>query len=410
MRILFVASSFPYPAIDGLKGTVLAALEHLARRHRITLVSSGGPAVLAEHTAAVRAMGIEVRLAPPPPPRGIGRKLWNLLFERVPDLVAAHRSTAMASLIRALASSGSFDLVHLDFGPMAQYLDEASPVPVVVNAHDSFSLNYGRRARAASLASFYFQIQADRFASFERRWLSRPAGVFVVSPDDLEHLRQLAPEAHLRMAPQGVDSRYFTPPGEPGDPATLVFHGNIGYHPNLDAIARLVDEILPIVWKSRADVRLVIAGQRPPPHVRALARDPRISVTGALADIRPAIGAGRINVNPLELGTGVKNKVLEAMAMERAVVASPAAVRGITTAIPGEELAVCDSPAAFAGAVLELLADPARAAEMGHRARLRVVADYPRERFVEELERLYADAVKAGSGQGADRPAVRTPR
>jgi glycosyltransferase involved in cell wall biosynthesis len=128
----------------------------------------------------------------------------------------------------------------------------------------------------------------------------------------------------------------------------------MSYHANVAAALYLVEHILPRIWRKRPSVRLVLAGCDPPRILRRLARNPRIELTGYVADLRPYIAQAQVAVCPLPYAVGIQNKVLEALALGTPVVASPCAIAGLQT-VPGRDLLVADHPDTFASAVLHLL-------------------------------------------------------
>lgn len=155
----------------------------------------------------------------------------------------------------------------------------------------------------------------------------------------------------------------------------IVFTGQMDYRPNIEAVTDFAHATLPLIRAAHPTARFAIVGRAPTPDVRALAGLPGVVVTGEVPDTRPWLAAATAVVAPLAVARGVQNKLLEAMAMARPVVASPSAAQGIDATV-GEHLLVADGPAATADAVGTLIADPARADAMGHAARARMQARY----------------------------------
>jgi glycosyltransferase involved in cell wall biosynthesis len=181
------------------------------------------------------------------------------------------------------------------------------------------------------------------------------------------------------VVPNGVDHDYFAPertyppPLGPGGPV-VAFTGDMSYRPNQDAVLWFAREILPELRASRSDLRFVVVGRRPGRRLRRAALRLGFDLTGTVPDVRPFLAHAAVAVAPLRIAQGVPNKVLEAMAMGKAVVATPAAVAGLPVHA-GEDILVGETPAAFAAAVIGAL-DPSRAADLGARARARVLADH----------------------------------
>jgi glycosyltransferase involved in cell wall biosynthesis len=183
-----------------------------------------------------------------------------------------------------------------------------------------------------------------RLARRYERWMFAPyRRVVVVSQRDRDELLALNPTLQVEVIPNGIDLAYFTPQTLEREPATLLFVGNYEYAPNVDAALRLAREVLPQVQARLPEARLWLVGHAPTPEMQALVND-AITVTGSVPDVRPWLATATAFVSPLRLGAGIKNKVLEALAMGCPVVATPLSVDGID-AQHGREVLVGDGEA-----------------------------------------------------------------
>jgi sugar transferase (PEP-CTERM/EpsH1 system associated) len=185
----------------------------------------------------------------------------------------------------------------------------------------------------------------------------------------------------------GIDTLHFDPAGAferlpKGEGPLIVFTGQMDYRPNVDAVSTFVGEALPVIRRRHPTARFAIVGRAPTPAVRALATEPGVTVTGEVADVRPWLAAAEVCVAPLLLARGIQNKVLEAMAMARPVVASRAAAEGIDHA---DTIRVAENSGE---AVCDLLADPTAALELGERARAQVMRRYGWETRLTPLDSL----------------------
>jgi glycosyltransferase involved in cell wall biosynthesis len=184
----------------------------------------------------------------------------------------------------------------------------------------------------------------------------------------------------------GVDTDFFQPLGLQRDAKTIVFEGKVGFRPNADGIRFFVSEIFPEILEADPEVRLMIVGKDPPKDIVALS-SPAIEVTGFVDDVRPFVDRAQVFVCPLRTGAGIKNKVLQAWAMGKAVVATSASVGGLHVE-EGINIFVRDTPHEFAQAVLNLLRDPLLAARVGARARETALSHYTWDAKAEELDKL----------------------
>jgi sugar transferase (PEP-CTERM/EpsH1 system associated) len=225
----------------------------------------------------------------------------------------------------------------------------------------------------------------------------------VVTEAERAELQRAIPHARVEVAPNGVDCERFAPSGTAPDEDRLVFVGVMDYFPNEEGMEFFCREVLPIVRRARPGCTLWIVGARPTRRVRALEATPGVHVTGAVDDVRSYLDRAAVVVVPLRLARGIQNKVLEAMAMARPVVASSQAFEGVD-ATAGVHALVADDPQAFADAVVELLRDPGRRRHMGRAAREVMVERYSWEAQVARLEAIYATVLEERrSGRGARR-------
>jgi glycosyltransferase involved in cell wall biosynthesis len=183
----------------------------------------------------------------------------------------------------------------------------------------------------------------------------------VTAPSDRDALLGLVSPgkspSEISVLPNGVDLAYFHPnPDVQREPQTIVFSGKMSYHANISMVKYLVEEIMPRIWKARPAARLCIVGKDPVPAIKNMARNPLITVTGTVDDIRPFLWRGTVSVVPLLYGAGIQNKILEAMATGTPVVTTSQAVSALR-AQPGTDLFVSDDPDDFSRWVLELIAN-----------------------------------------------------
>jgi glycosyltransferase involved in cell wall biosynthesis len=272
-------------------------------------------------------------------------------------------------------------------------------VPTLYDAVDCISLLWERAFRSSrSLATRAMAaLELQRTRHYEAAILPRFDRVAVTSAVDARALQSLAPTAELTVVPNGVDLDHFSPLSGEREPATLVFSGKMSYHANVTAVQHFVQEIFPLVRRLRPEVRLRIAGSSPTRAVRDLARDPAVTVTGYLPDLRDAIGRATVAICPMTVKVGVQNKLLEAMAMSVPVVATSLGLEGLA-AQPERDLLVADRPDDFAGRVCQLLDDADLRHRLGEAGR-RYVETYHRwDAAAETLEQLYVSAINRHRG------------
>ncbi|MFN8422620.1 MAG: glycosyltransferase [Anaerolineae bacterium] len=441
MRILILCPQLPWPPHQGTAIRNWGIVAELAKRHRVTVAAfhsgdegavsgvdapgdavrdgdaAGGemrdvdttPDAALEHLAA---RGIACVTAPPPPPRPLLRRALDVPFAAEPDL--ARRLDARA-LDEALAAhlkgvqDDPYDVIQIEglemarhgwhalaFAPLA--LDGRRP-RLVYDAHNAEWVLQDRAWRAdvrhlrGLVGALYSRAQTAKLRRFEARLLASADATVAVSAADAAALAPLAPGARLVVVPNGIDVDAYRPGGgavaADEDDDLFVFTGKMDFRPNVDAVTWFVREVWPLVRVERPAARLRVVGRDPAPRVLALRDEAAgIEVTGAVPDTRPHIAAAGVVVVPLRVGGGTRLKVLEAMAMGKAVAATTVAVEGLDLT-DGREVVLADSPAALAQAILRLAGDRAARAALGKTARARVVADYRWATLVPGIEALY---------------------
>lgn len=387
LRVLVIDRA---PPISLRQGNALIGMEVFSRlaHHHLTLVA---PATPDEAEAAHALDGIfrDIHLVPrsewtPALAGSIEPSLADRL-RSVPglDLQAAR---ALARRIRDLDERGDFDVLHVRQLPMAGYGRAIRSTGRLLELIDSETLG----AERAHPVTWRTRLRARLAATGERRAMSRFDIVTAVANADADRLRTLAPRVRVEVVPNGVDGGRFRPdPNVEPVPATLVFVGAMSYPPNIAAMRFFTSEVLPIVHRILPATRLTIVGRRPAAEVYALASS-SVDVTGEVEDVRPYLATASVFVAPMISGSGIKNKVLEAMAMGRPVVATPLAVEGLTVR-SGENALVADTPARFAAAIVRLLTVEEDRTRIGNAGRVLVERDYTWEACAARYERLYQE-------------------
>ena len=210
-------------------------------------------------------------------------------------------------------------------------------------------------------------------------------------------IREVSPASNAMTITNGVDMGYFAPDHSRVDADKLVFTGVMGYGPNEDAAVFFSREIFPFVRKRRPNAEFWIVGSDPTDRVRDLGLISGVHVTGKVDDVRPYLKEAAVFVCPLRYGTGVKNKLLAAMAMQKPIVATPLSIDGLDLADKREVL-LADEPQAFAEKVVGLLEDRNAAGRLGSNGLVRVQSQYSWAAMGQALEK----AIQAVMGAGKD--------
>lgn len=288
------------------------------------------------------------------------------------------------------------DVVHVEHLRGVVLADSVRDTPRVLDAVDSIAVLFEHARTRANSWKHRLMASADvgRTRRFEGQFVNRFARVVVSSARDAAAFKALSSRNaadRIVAIPNGVDSDYWTLTRDRSSAPTILFSGKMSYHANETAALRLVRRIMPIVWQTLPNINVMLAGLDPGQEVRALAADPRVTITGYESDLRPRFAAATIVVAPLEYGVGIQNKVLEAMAAGVPVVASSAACEGITAAI-GRDLLAGDSDEQLAAHVVALLSDEPRRTALAANGRRYVTASHDWLALGRRLVCVYGDA------------------
>jgi sugar transferase (PEP-CTERM/EpsH1 system associated) len=395
MRILQITPQLPYPPDSGGRVGIYNILKHLARRHTMTLVSF----VTEETEGYVSELsGFCDRIITVRRRAGKDRmRLLTNLFSTAPYTIAKFHSGEMRRRLRETMVSLRVDLAHIDHLHMAQYVDALpADMPVVLREHNVESRIMSRFAEqtANPFIRGYARIQSQRLFRYESVMLSRFDRCVAVTDTDREALSRMAPSARIEVTPAGVDTELFHPDAVDvrREPMRLVTTGDYGWRPTADGLTCFVRDIYPLIRQAIPEVTLSVVGRNPPDWIRRIASEQGIDVRGRVEDVRVEILRGSVFVTPTRIGSGIRLKILEAMALHRPVVSTTVGCEGIE-AVNGDHLLVADDPASFADAVIRLLKDRALERRLVERAATLIQSRYAWNALADQLSAIYEEAL-----------------
>jgi polysaccharide biosynthesis protein PslH len=400
LNILYVSQMPASPPRFGAQARIHGLMTQLARRHTLTAAVLLDDEFDADECR--RAMQVycrKVLMVPNPYGRqGVAKRLLQVRslasvrsFERL--RVSA---PALQQSLDEMLGAERFDVVNVEFPYLGHYdLRRAPPgqkLPALVV--DSHEIAHDLARQFAGIGGsvgrrLYAEANWRKLRREELKTYRNSDGVYLCSAADERRLLGDAPGVRTAVVPNAADVEYFQPRAT--DPAsdgrTLVYFGLLATVPNIDGVVHFVQEIWPRITKLHPEARLKIIGGRPPPLLQALAGS-RIELTGFVPDLRPHLAAAAAVVVPLRLGGGTRLKIVEAMAMGKAIVSTTLGAEGIE-AIPGRDILIEDQPLAFGDAVNRLLAAPELAARIGRSARQLAVERYGWDEAARTLEGFY---------------------
>ncbi len=379
--ILFLAHRLPFPPDRGDKihsHHVLKALAALAPVHVACFADDAGDWA---HEGELAACAATYCLHPRKKPLPLAG-LEALAKGQSISLTAFH-DKALADYVRTTLASGRIGTIFVFSGQMGQYVPADFEGRVILDLVDVDSAKFDAYGRDGKGPMRWVHAREGRLlAAEEARLAARAQATLLVSQNEAALLKSRLPAgspAQVGVLSNGIDCAFFTPDvapdaalaAQPGP--KLIFTGQMDYAPNIAAVTRAAQQLMPAIRDRHPLASFHIVGRAPTPAVQALQGVNGTQIHGAVPDIRVFLAAADLALVPLEIARGVQNKVLEAMAMALPCVLSPGAATGIA-ATDGKDYAIAKSDQALIDTTLALLDHPESAKAMGRSARAHVLA------------------------------------
>lgn len=360
MKIFVLLPRIPYPLEKGDKLRAFNQIKQLAKNNEVVLCALNDKNVDEQKAfQALQPYCSSINFIRLPKSR-ILLGLVRAFFKGLPLQCGYFYNRQAARKVDALIAKHKPDILYGQLVRVAEYIRHKD-IPKAIDYQDVFSYGMKRRRDIASwITRPMFNMEYQRLCRYEAKVFDEFDVKTIISKPD----RDLIPHPkkdEILIIPNGVDHDYFKPQGQEKR-YDIVFTGNMGYPPNVNAVDYLANEILPIVWKTLPETKMYIAGATPDPKVKKAASD-RIIVSGWLDDIRDAYAQSRVFIAPMRIGTGLQNKLLEAMSMGLPAITTPLANASLG-ATPNEEILVGDNAEELAQHIITLLTNPEKAAQI----------------------------------------------
>lgn len=396
LRILFLASQFPFPADSGATIKTLSILDYLRARHDVRLVCFRRAELSPGQQKWARSFGDVTTVY-----QDRKRSAWNLVrsyVSGVPLSIERNRSQQMQKAVADTIAGWAPQTVFVDSWLMAQYLPPDYAGRKLLHEHNAEFELWDRQAELEtgprkSLAAR----EAQRVRKYELETLARFDVIFAVSDDDRKSLRELGADPNrIRILPNIPDRALLdlaSPVFEHTEPVVL-YLGTLSWQPNIEGIERFTSAVFPTVHKRVPESRLIVAGRGAPKSLaQKVANTAGAEFLGETDEIESLYSIARVFVDATRSGGGTRLKVLNALARGVPVVASQHAAQGLDI-VPGEHLIVARNDQAMAEAVIDLLKNPVRWKVLSQNGRALV-----RARYVAEVAfRVLDDALSGARG------------
>lgn len=388
MKVLFCTARLPHPPLKGDQALAYHRARYLSQLHELHLLSFIETPEESQQVNALKPFFASITLVHLPRIQSWANMALGTLNPRVPLQVSYYHSPKFALQLRHLLACHRFDLVHVFLLRMVPYLQNLN-LPTLVEFIDSMELNLERRAnRASGLKRWVLHKELSRIRSYEGAAVRICDAATVVSQRDAGVLG----EAKVRVIPLGVDVNLYSPAGHAAE-NRIIFSGNMSYEPNITAVQWFMDNCYVTLRQRIPEVSFTVAGANPTKGIAKLARAPGVEVTGFVPSMVDALRRAKVAVAPMQTGSGMQFKILEAMACGLPVVTTTYGL-GDIRASGGKELDVADTPSNFVDKIVRLLkAEPYRQ-QMGLAARQFVIHHHSWEAVGEQVNQIYSHLVQ----------------
>jgi len=391
MKILYLLSRFPYPLE---KGDKLRAYQHLqnlnASGHEVHLVAISDKVVDEKAYQKIKPLCKSITVLPLSLPSFLTNVAFSF-FRKLPLQAGYFYSRKNQDIIDNVISTVAPDLIYCQLVRTAGYIKNHSEIPLVIDFQDAFSKGTEQRMGTAPWwIKPLFTRELRLIKKLEAQSYEWFNGHLIISPQDKSALAVSAGK-NVDIVPNGVDTSFFFPVKAEKN-ADITFVGNMNYPPNVDGASFLVEEIMPFVWKQFPAATVQIAGANPNKKVRALASR-LVTVTGWVEDIRQCYSTSKIFVAPMRMGTGLQNKLLEAMAMGTPCVTTSLSFEPLG-AEAGSDILVGNNASELADQIVRLLKDEVLRKNIGENGLKFVQTNYSMEHSRILLEKVLSEAIR----------------
>lgn len=356
LKILYLCHRFPYPGNDGSRVRSFNLIRHFkSQGHQVTVASltrsdhetaAGEP--LNEYCDKVIAGQVSEAVQ--------NCRMVAYLFTPVPSSIAYFYSSRLKQRIAEEISTNRPDLIYVHCSSVAHYVAEYD-IPKIMDFVDMDSAKWLIYSRFKSFPiNLGYWYEGIRLRRAEKKLAQQFSVSTCITRTELDTLNNYNLDIDGDWFPNGVDSDFFCPDPDPGSyqPDTISFIGRMDYYPNIEAMLRFCNDILPLIQQHKPDARMIIIGANPAPEIRRLEQLNGVTVTGTVDDVRDYVRSSAVMVAPLNIARGTQNKILEAMAMGVPVVCSSVAARGVE-AEHGKNILVAANNQECADQVLHVL-------------------------------------------------------
>ena len=386
-KLVVMLSRFPYPLEKGDKLRAFHQIKELSKYYSITLITTTDTAVKKESIEQLRKYCTTIYIFKLSK-ISILFNLFIQLFTNKPFQIGYFYSSKNKFRINRILNELKPDHIYCQLVRVAEFVKDYHNCPKTLDYMDAFSKGMERRVENANFfTKWLFKKEAKRLSLYERQIFDYFENHTIISNQDQEYI--LHPKKNNIICIQnGVDSTFFEKQNKTYE-FDFVFTGNMSYKPNIEAVHYIVEEILPLLNTDKATYSLLISGANPHSSIMKLARkNSNIKVTGWVNDIRTSYLKGKIFIAPMMIGTGMQNKLIEAMALGLPCITSPLANNAIN-GIHNESIIVAENKFEFVNGIQKLLTDDNFYLKISEGGRKLALSNFDWEKTTKKLINLF---------------------
>ena len=386
MKIGILLSRFPYPLEKGDKLRAFHQIKELSVSHDIFLcaisdrkISDSELNQLSPYCKSIQVIELNKTIIS-------FNLIRGLLFSKLPLQVAYFFKKSAKKSVQSFFRTNKVDHIYCQLIRVSEYVKSMSDIQKTLDYMDVLSKGMERRIdKSSQLFRPFVKLEAYRLKKYEHLIFSAFNNKTIISEQD-QNLIIHAQNQEIEIVRNGVDLTFFKP-RDSQKTFDLVFTGNMSYPPNVDGVTYLVEKILPLVWKQNPNITLVIAGATPSTKVQRLAQK-NVTVTGWVDDIRDYYASSKIFIAPMQIGTGLQNKLLEAMAMNIPCITSPLANNALK-AIHEENILIANTVKEYTKSIFNLLENNTIYEKIANNGHNFVKKNYDWKSTTNQLEKLF---------------------
>ena len=355
MRLLVVLSRVPYPLEKGDKLRAFNQLKFLSVKHEIILCCINDQPIhpdaiekLNNYCKVIKIVNINKI--------DIVTSLFRAIFSDKPFQVAYFFHTSAQKTIDSLVEKYAPQRIYCQLVRVSEYVKKYSFIPKTLDYMDAFSEGMNRRSQVAPWYSkFIYKIESNRLRKYESEIFNSFEHKTIISHQDREFISHFNKQ-EIQIVENGIDMQYFNNNySSLQKKYDLLFCGNMNYPPNIESAQFIVNEVLPLLKEKLPEIKILIAGANPHSSVKTL-KSKNVVISGWMDDIRDAYKQSKIFFAPMQTGTGLQNKLLEAMAMKLPCITSVLANNALN-ANNNKEILIGTTPTEYATLIIELLSN-----------------------------------------------------